>query len=502
MKAFYFIAAILVSQFAFGSVIDVKNLNQILKKSQAGWVAKTTPISQLTPDEAKRMMGLRRDTSGVDFKNSQFTPRAGLPVSLDWRDQLGSNWVSPILDQGNCGSCVAFAAIGALETQYKIASGFAAFNVKLSPQHLFSCGGGACDYGWMPATAAGFLQSHGVPEEACSPYISGATGKDVACSASCSDASRRSLRITGYSTPTRSVQDLNSVKQALQNGPLVTTLEVYADFMAYSSGVYKHVQGDIQGGHAVSIVGYDDNSRSFIIRNSWGQSWGENGFAHVSYDDVSGIGDETWFYQMPSLNGGVSVEGPLDYSYAAGQVPLKSDSTYGGTDSLAVSLFDVSGKAVWTTNCPGKACNQAVDVSTWDDGRYEVQATAMDSAGHSLGSSTRQFFYVANQKPSLSLSFSGANGTDLNKSLSDRIEVNVTAISSSVPMSSVEFHYRGPDGKEVLRVASVVVNGMTMGWRTNLVPNGAYELWMIGRVKTNSTETVIETPHKTVVVAN
>jgi hypothetical protein len=69
-------------------------------------------------------------------------------------------------------------------------------------------------------------------------------------------------------------------------------------------------------------------------------------------------------------------------------------------------------------------------------------------------------------------------------------------------MSSIEFHYRGADGVDVVRTASVVVNGMSMGWRTNLVPNGNYEIWMVGRVKTNAMETMVETPHKTVSVSN
>ncbi len=96
------------------------------------------------------------------------------------------------------------------------------------------------------------------------PYTSGATGQDVACSATCADSAQRSVRITSYGTPSRMVKDVDSVKQALQHGPLVTTLDVYADFMAYSSGVYKHVTGDMLGGHAVSIVGYDDSLGAFI----------------------------------------------------------------------------------------------------------------------------------------------------------------------------------------------------------------------------------------------
>ena len=106
------------------------------------------------------------------------------------------------------------------------------------------------------------------------------------------------------------MRDVNSVKEALQKGPLVTTLSVYADFMSYGGGVYKHVTGDELGGHAISIVGYDDTKQAFIVRNSWGQEWGENGFGYVAYDDTSGVGDETWLYEMPSLGGAVAMTSP------------------------------------------------------------------------------------------------------------------------------------------------------------------------------------------------
>lgn len=485
------------------SIIDVNQLNQLLKKSGAGWVARQTSVSDLSRQELKTRFGLQREESGVRFTLPETRVRSTLPAKLDWRDKDGLNWVSPILDQGNCGSCVAFASIATLETQYKIASGFAPFNIKLSAQNAFACGGGACQFGWWPEAAARYLQRTGVPDEACMPYTSGATGEDVACEASCSDTGRRSVRIGSYSTPSRSAKNIDAVKQALQSGPLVTTLSVYADFMVYSSGVYKHTTGEFLGGHAVSIIGYDDTTRSFIIRNSWGEGWGENGFAHVSYDDISGIGDQTWSFAIPSLAGAVSVESPVDYSYFSGESHIKAHSTFAATDSLVMSFYDGAGKSVWSATCAAATdCDQAVDTAKFADGRYEVQATALDRSGQKLGDSARQFFYIANGKPALTLSFTGTNGTDLNAPLRERIEVAVHALSSTVPMNSIEFHYRGADGKDVPRVASVVVDGMTMGWRTNLVPNGAYEVWMIGRVKTNHQETVIETPHKTVQVAN
>jgi C1A family cysteine protease len=499
---------VLLAVLAFASlaasadVMDVKSLNQVLQKNKAGWVAKSTPIGSLTKEQATRMMGLRRTSHpDVQFSNAKARVKSNLPMVLDWRNKDGINWVTPVLDQANCGSCVAFASIGTLETQYKIASGIASFNVKLSPQHLFSCGGGSCEMGWMPESAAMYLQKNGVPDEACLPYTSGATGQDVACSATCANASQRSIRIASYATPSRGLLDTEAVKQALQSGPLMTTLDVYADFMQYGSGVYKHVTGDVLGGHAISIIGYDDNQRAYIIRNSWGEGWGTNGFGYVSYDDVSGVGDETWGFSMGSMMGAVSVTSPIDYTYVAGSFSVGALSTYPNTDSMNIAFFDGAGKAVWNGTC-GSKCDQAVDVSTLADGRYEVQAQALDKQGNKLGQSTRQFFYVANTQPTLGLTFTGVNGTDLSVPLKARIEVAVTSTSSSVPMSSVEFHYRGADGVDHMRAAFVVMNGLTMGWRTNLGPNGAYDIYLVGHVKTNAYDDIIESVHQTVQVQN
>ncbi|MGZ3742387.1 MAG: C1 family peptidase [Pseudobdellovibrionaceae bacterium] len=486
-----------------GSLVNVSSLNQTLQKKNATWVAKENWLTHLSKNEAKRMMGLKKAPPlEVDFTAPPSLTQSTLPPSLDWRNKDGRNWVSPMLNQGNCGSCVAFAAIGVMETQLNISSLLPNLNIRLSPQHLFACGEGGCNSGWVPESAASQLMNKGVTDEACMPYTSGATGKDVSCQATCSDYSQRIYKISNYSSPTDDVTDIEAVKSALQKGPVMTSLNVYADFMSYAGGVYKHVSGDYLGGHAISIVGYDDVSQSFIIRNSWGEDWGDHGFGRVSYEDTSGVGSSTWSFEIPTMGGAVTLLSPRDYTYMTGPVSLTAESTLANTDAINYSVYGSNGQSVWSGVCQGQNCSVNFDSSKFPDGRYEVQAIATNSRGDKLGDSTKQFFYIVNAAPELRLSFTGAGSLDLNMPLKERVEFAITAQSSGVPMSSLEFHYKDASGKETTRVANVVMDQMTLGWRTNLVPNGAYEIWMVGRFKSNVMDLAIETSHTKVSIRN
>jgi len=74
-------------------------------------------------------------------------------------------------------------------------------------------------------------------------------------------------------------------------GPMTACFVVYGDFRYYRSGVYRHVSGEQLGGHCVTIVGYDDNQKCWICKNSWGAGWGENGFFKIGYGEC---GIDTW----------------------------------------------------------------------------------------------------------------------------------------------------------------------------------------------------------------
>jgi C1A family cysteine protease len=492
---------LLLPSFALASsvtTIDVKSLQAKLKKENVGWQADDTWLKK-NGAIVKNMLGLRNPPqTDAQFEAPQ-SLRQSSQATVDWRNINGINYVSPILNQGNCGSCVAFATVATLETQMNIAYFGGLF--RYSPQALFACGGGACEMGWFPSAAADYLQTSGVPDEACLPYTSGATGEDVECSASCRDSANRSLRIASYSSPTNYTKDLDSVKAALAHGPLLTTLTVYTDFLLYKSGVYKHTTGRAEGGHAISLVGYDDTKNAFIIRNSWGEDWGMNGFAYVSYDDISGVGHETYSLEVPKYNGYVTVRNPDNRTIVAGKMSAQAETTFGGLQKLEVNVVDAQNNKVATFDCGTQAkCAADFDTTKWADGKYEIFSTA-NLMTKSAEVSQRQYFFVSNAAPKLNLTFAPQKG-DLSTPVKGRIVFNVRAESGVAPLSTVRLVAK-QNGQEVYsRSTNIALPEMTLGWRTVSVPNGQYDVYLVGTQKVNNQTNTVESNHFTVNVNN
>jgi hypothetical protein len=133
--------------------------------------------------------------------------------------------------------------------------------------------------GWYLSSALNYLQQYGTPDEACSPY----KATDAPCSNSCPDWQSRAYKISSWNwvgtTP-------EAIEAALQNGPLLARFDVYYDFFSYRSGVYHHTSGSYAGGHAIAIVGYDSAEQYWIVKNSWGASWGESGYFRIGFGEV------------------------------------------------------------------------------------------------------------------------------------------------------------------------------------------------------------------------
>ena len=251
---------------------------------------------ELTPMAQPRWRSA--DRIGRSFGDGTEEARTDLPVRFDWRDKDGFSYLAPMLsEQGDCGACVAFAAASTIEAQYTIACDSWQSPFVLSRQHLFSCGGGDCASGWKLSQAVDFVVNTGLTDQPCFPYQA-SNGQNASCEEACQDISDRMFEDITYQRPTRGFINIEAIKEALLEGPLLANMILFEDLEYYSSGVYRHVSGRQLGGHAITLVGWDNDDRAWIARNSWGPDWGEDGYFRVAWDDASLVGRYTWLFDV------------------------------------------------------------------------------------------------------------------------------------------------------------------------------------------------------------
>ncbi len=275
--------------------LELKAIQEAIESSNAGWQAGATSVSELSDVEKSILLGYtpepgtpsleEQEKAGasafIEYLASSAAKSAGSfgsPAALDWRNN-GGNFVTSVKNQGNCGSCVSFGSVAAIESQIKILRG-AAYAIDLSEAHLFYCHarseGRNCGNGWWPERALIAFQSQGVTEEAYYPYTAG----DQNCSGKLAGWDSHLTKITGYSK----INGIDAIKEYVATkGPVEACFSVYQDFFSYRSGVYKHITGTLAGGHCVCIVGYNTAGGYWICKNSWGTGWGDGGYFCIAF---------------------------------------------------------------------------------------------------------------------------------------------------------------------------------------------------------------------------
>ena len=195
----------------------------------------------------------------------RMTAKFTVTTKIDWRDRCTS-----IRNQGSCGSCTSFGVIGVIEALLKLKYSQV---IDLSERDLFACSGGKCSEG-NTVEATLDRAKYGIATEEQCPYAP----IDIACF-----NYNRSVKIADYSY----AFGPEGIKRALENGPVIGTMEVHESFFHYKSGVYHNLgpQDSIIGGHCITIVGYDDKLGAWLVRNSWGTGWGMQGYVWIKYND-------------------------------------------------------------------------------------------------------------------------------------------------------------------------------------------------------------------------
>lgn len=163
---------------------DVEQIRQAITQQGANWQAAETPYTNLTWEQKQAMLGLLPGYGDEAMlrRQPQFPgPVDGVDEEVDWRNRNGANWVTPVRNQGQCGSCWAFGGVAAMESGTLIYGNAPNYPLNLSEQYLVSCSDGSCN-GWYADATLAFLQSDGTVDEACLPYTA---SDNTACSDRC-----------------------------------------------------------------------------------------------------------------------------------------------------------------------------------------------------------------------------------------------------------------------------------------------------------------------------
>ncbi len=394
--------------------------------------------------------------------------------SIDWRNVAGVNWVGPVRNQANCGSCVAFAAIATVEDQFAIHTGNFWNRHNFSQEALFSCGKGGCSDGWLCASAAQYLRKNGVVDVSCAPYTAGQLGKVRECKTFCDSQLQRTIPISNVIRPTiMGAGEPEDVKRALKRGPVLTSMAVYPGFDSYKGGIFKATD-EIRslGGHAVEIVGFNDAGRYWIIKNSWGEDWGEKGFARISYDDASGIGNDTYGFEfdfkMPE-----AFFTPEEDAYVRGVLKIE------GRFSSNVSLKKTSGELISDFSCKNDC---EISTSSLSDGAYRLETMTTSGVLITRG------FVVVNKDYEWSSTVAPPKGFDFRNTQFGRFYIDAKYPVSDVYPEKLILDIL--DLKGVLlyrRVFTDVLDFNRMGVNSYIFKNGPYKLvlkeHMLGREK-------------------
>jgi C1A family cysteine protease len=235
-----------------------------------------------------------------------------LPAKFDWRNYNGHSYIGNIRNQGSCGACYSFGASAAAEGTYNFTTGnydencadfsesFIIWCLGDLPEYMYHFSGcDGADYDYMELSA---LVKYGIINETDFPYTEGDPGE-------CSSWEKPRVKFKAwYRIP---CGDIEAIKTAIMTyGVVDAAVNTTSAFEAYSSGVYDDTNDTCDeipcyyeaSDHAIALVGWDDDDQAFILRNSWGNYWGENGYMKIKYNAAGVSCAVSYLVMGPSIS--------------------------------------------------------------------------------------------------------------------------------------------------------------------------------------------------------
>jgi len=272
-----------------------KNVEEIKQHNASGssYRMGLNHLSDMTNDEIRSYYNirnidigeLRKELRGLNKFNLDDYNDEEIEENHTVRVKTASNWsqaMMPVRDQGQCGSCWSFATQATMEGVYNIQNTKRTTDY-FSTQQLVDCdkGNNGCNGGWY-ISSFGYFQENGVMLEKDYPYIE----KEGSCSYNENKSTKIKVKkgFIGYNEQ----QDRNIFDGLLAKGPVAVAVEVNNAWFKYTTGIFNaNCEGRIN--HAVTLIGYVLGGKCspghYIIRNSWGTDWGEEGNMRILDDD-------------------------------------------------------------------------------------------------------------------------------------------------------------------------------------------------------------------------
>jgi len=274
------------AEFEFRSQIFKQKLAEIETHNAKGlsWTLGVNHLTDMTQEETKKLLGFNKNATSP-VRNEKYLDISNLADGVDWYTEGA---VTPPKNQGQCGSCWAFSTTGAMEGAAWVATHHL---YSFSEQQLMEydtvdagCNGGLMD------NAFNYLKTHKMVTESDCAYKARVPHWPFGRKCTITDAMGVCTVQSYTDVPANSVDQLRA---ALAKQPVSVAIEAdRAAFQGYAGGVLTGTSCGTNLDHGVLAVGYGttaDGIEYFLVKNSWGASWGDHGFIKIGAEAGAGV---------------------------------------------------------------------------------------------------------------------------------------------------------------------------------------------------------------------